>query len=238
MPNPDEEDDADDEAVKKKPACKGTVKRPAAAGKRGWPKGKAKSKAAKVPPQEEEPSGDGSDKSEPKPKAKAKARAKPSVDEPDKSERKPKAKAKAGAKPSVDEPDKSEPKPKAKAKARAKPCDDEPCKSEPKPKAHAKPSGDEKPSKKCKRASEEPMAGDRKRKSEGDLPTSRTFARRNPPQGDSLILWTAIRDSFYEVVRPYVKAPTKYEEFQVKLSSQAPTSLKNPKPHKAKTLHY
>ena len=194
MPNPDEEDDADDEAVKKKPACKGTVKRPAAAGKRGWPKGKAKSKAAKVPPQEEEPSGDGSDKSEPKPKAKA--------------------------------------------KARAKPCDDEPCKSEPKPKAHAKPSGDEKPSKKCKRASEEPMAGDRKRKSEGDLPTSRTFARRNPPQGDSLILWTAIRDSFYEVVRPYVKAPTKYEEFQVKLSSQAPTSLKNPKPHKPKTLHY
>ena len=148
------------------------------------------------------------------------------------------AKAKAGAKPSVDEPDKSEPKPKAKAKARAKPCDDEPCKSEPKPKAHAKPSGDEKPSKKCKRASEEPMAGDRKRKSEGDLPTSRTFARRNPPQGDSLILWTAIRDSFYEVVRPYVKAPTKYEEFQVKLSSQAPTSLKNPKPHKPKTLHY
>ncbi|OLP91329.1 hypothetical protein AK812_SmicGene26992 [Symbiodinium microadriaticum] len=187
---PDEDDDA--LPVMKKPAAKVDGGR-----KKGWPKGKAKAKAkVKAGAKASDVPG----KSDPVPKAKAKAGAKSSKDEPGKTDPVPKAKAKAVAKPSKGEPGKTDPAPKAKAKAGAKSVD-VPGKC-----------GDENPKKKGKTASEEPKPGGRKRKSEGDQPTSRTFARRNPPQGDSLILWTAIRDSFYEVVRPFVKAPTKYED--------------------------
>ncbi|CAE7238017.1 unnamed protein product [Symbiodinium sp. CCMP2456] len=159
--------------------------------KRGWPKGKAKSK--------------------PKATAKAKAKAK-AVAKPGKAKAKAKGKANAVAKPAEDEPGESDPT--AKAKAVAKPSEGEPGKSDPKAKARAKakakgkarqmPCGDEKPSKRCKTDPKE------------DQPTSVSFARRNPQKGDSLCLWTAIRDSFYEVVRPFVKYPSKYEECQMK----------------------